>query len=36
MLRFFLCRPRALDHDRLDCLLEQDMVIDVGRSDNDR
>lgn len=25
MLRFFLCRPRALDHDRLDCFLEQEM-----------
>src|ERR1051326_8242782 len=36
MLRFFLCWPRALDYDGLDGFLEQDMVIDVGRSDNDR
>jgi hypothetical protein len=36
MLRFFLDRTRALDHDRLDRLLKQVMVIDVGRSDDDR
>jgi hypothetical protein len=36
MLRLFLGRLRTFDHDRLDRLFWQEVVIDIGRRDDDR